>query len=142
MDTETKKALLEATLTRAAEQLGDVTAPAIALYFRRFPEACEAFERLWSGSRGLLEGEMVAQSLYCMMNWFDSPGEIEIVLLGSVPHHAHTLKVPPGWYGGLLNAVADTIEATIPVGKTDERAVWREMRGELIGLIETSAQYV
>ncbi len=35
---------------------------------------------------------MVEQALYCLMYGFDSPGEIEILLLGSVPHHNDTLN--------------------------------------------------
>lgn len=141
MDTDGKKALAEAILMRAAEDLGDVTQPAIALFSQRFPQSHEAFERLWSGNRAKLEGEMVSQALYCLMSWFDSPGEIEIVLLGSVPHHAQTLEVPPDWYGGLLAALADTIGATIPDDAAQERALWGELKAELLGVIEQSALY-
>ena len=142
MDIANKKTLLDTTLTRAAEELGDVTAPVMVRFYRRFPDSLEAFETLWPGRRGVLEGEMVERALYCAMTWYDYPGEVEIVLLGSVPHHAETLKVSPDWYGGLLEALAETIEETIPVWAVAERRVWREVHGELAELVEQSAQYV
>jgi hypothetical protein len=122
MQVEQKRRLLEQSLERVVEQIGDITQPTMARYYGRFPAAVEAFERLWPGNRAQLEGEMVERALYCLMYWFESPGEIEIMLGGSVLHHNDTLRVPPEWYAGLVDATIDVIVATIPPGNGPELA--------------------
>ena len=139
---EEKKRLLEQGLERVVELVGDITQPTMERYYRRYPAARGAFERLWAGNRAQLEGEMVERALYCLMYWFESPGEIEIMLGGSVLHHNDTLQVPPEWYSGLSDAAIDVIEETIPPGHGAERAVWDELRRELGGLVEQSRQYI
>ena len=59
MQVEQKRRLLEQSLERVVEQIGDITQPTMARYYGRFPAAVEAFERLWTGNRAQLEGEMV-----------------------------------------------------------------------------------
>jgi len=135
-------ALVETTLTRAAEQLGDITEPVMADFYRRFPEARAMFAhhgRLYPAN---LEGEMVQQALYCLMHWFEAPGEVEIVLLGSVPHHNDTLEVPPAIYQGLLQATAAIIGDTIPAENLLEQAAWQSLREQLAAVIEQGGRYV
>lgn len=139
MTSTERTALVEQTLLRAAERLGDVTAPVLAAYYQRVPESKAAFEHHAGVNRSQLEGEMVENSLYCLMTWFESPGEIEMLLAGSVPHHEETLQVPPHWYEELLEATAEVIAATIPVDQSDELAVWDELRRDLRTLIRNSA---
>lgn len=141
MDTAAKRALLETSLERAAEEIGDITRPVIDLFYQRFPESREAFDRLWPGRRDTLEGEMTERTLYCLMQWFESPGEIEIMLMGSVPHHDATLQVRPEWFAGFIDATADVITATIPVDRTDEQEVWQELRAELQEIVDQSASF-
>ena len=83
---------------------------------------------------------MVERALYCLMYWFDSPGEIEIMLGGSVLHHNDTLQVRPEWYSGLIDATIDVVVATIPPCNGAELEVWDELRRELGGLVEQSRQ--
>jgi hypothetical protein len=142
MRVEQKKLLLEESLERVVEQIGDITQPTMERYYFRLPAAREAFERLWPGNRSQLEGEMVERALYCLMYWFDSPGEIEIMLGGSVLHHNDTLRVPPEWYAGLIDATIDVIVATIPPANGAELEVWDELRRELGGLVEHSRQFL
>lgn len=84
---------------------------------------------------------MVEQALYCFMEWYESQGEIEIVLMSTVPHHIQTLQVDPRHFSELMVAVSDTIVATIPPDKADELAVWAELRNDLMELVEGSAKY-
>ena len=137
-----KSALIEGILMRAAEQVGDITPAAMALFYQRCPEARQLFEHHGGGRVYNLEGEMVEMALYCLMHWFDSPGEIEILLQGSVPHHNDTLKVPPEAYRGLLQATAEVIRDTIPPDRPDELAVWREVGEDLAGLIDYSRRFL
>ena len=44
MGSADRLALVEQGLTRAAEQIGDITAPAMALYYARYPEAKAGFQ--------------------------------------------------------------------------------------------------
>ena len=142
MRVEEKKRLLEESLERVVEQIGDITQPTMERFYLGFPDARDAFERLWQGNRSQLEGEMVERALYCLMYWFDSPGEIEIMLGGSVLHHNDTLHVPPEWYAGLIDATIDVIVATIPPANGAELEVWDELRRELGGLVEHSRQFL
>ncbi|MGL4566753.1 MAG: hypothetical protein ACRCVD_15770 [Halioglobus sp.] len=135
-------ALLEHTLTRAAEQIGDITQPVMSLYYQRHPEARTAFEAHCQGNRAALEGDMVERILYCLMYWLESPGEIEIMLAGSVIHHADTLQVTPLWFEEMLGATADIIGATIPGDSPEELAVWNRVCGELCDVIRQSSKHV
>ena len=141
MELATKKALLESSLERAADALGDITPHVYEDYYARFPEARTSFELLYPGGAKLLEGEMVSQALYCLMEWFDSPGEIEIILLGTVPHHIETLGIQPYLFKELIVAVCDTIQATIPAEEAGERAIWAELRSEMLSLFAEAAAY-
>jgi len=132
MDLATRQALLEGGLERAAEALGDVTEPVMAVFYERFPEAQAAFDRLSLGNRAQLEGEMVAQAVYCLMTWFEYPGEVQGVLMTSVPHHKQTLEVRPEWYEGLLSSTCAVLSADAPDGA---RQVWQDLRSELCDFI-------
>jgi len=142
MGKDENSALAEAVLLRAAEHVGDITAPVLAVYYQRFPQARQLFEHHGNRRSHCLESEMVEQALYCLMNWFESPGEVEIVLLGSVPHHNDTLRVPPEAYQGLLQATAEVIGDTIPSGNTAERAAWKRLREDLDEVIEASRKHI
>ena len=136
MDLATRQALLEGGLERAAEALGDVTEPVMAVFYERFPEAQAAFDRLSLGNRAQLEGEMVAQAVYCLMTWFEYPGEVQGVLMTSVPHHKQTLEVRPEWYEGLLASSCSVLSAHAIDG---EQQVWEDVETELRGLILDAA---
>jgi AcrR family transcriptional regulator len=141
MDLDRKKALLESSLERAAEALGDVTPQVMAAYYQRHPEARQRFDELLPGGGRRLEQEMVEQALYCLMEWYNAPAEIEIILTNTVPHHAETLGVRPQLFSELIAAVCDTIAATIPAHEAGERAVWRELREEMQRLVDEGARF-
>ena len=137
-----RKDVVEGILERAAENAGDITAPVMALFYQRFPEAREMFAHHGSHRLYSLEGEMVEQALYCLMYWFQSPWEVEMVLMNSVPHHNDTLKVPPAVYQGLLTATSEVIRDTIPEGHDEEKTAWDELCDNLAGVIEQSSQFI
>lgn len=141
MSSTGKTAVVDNILSRAAEQVGDITRPAVDIYYDRFPQARALFEKHAVGAKQNLEGEMVERALYCLMYWFDSPGEVEILLMGSVPHHSDTLKVAPELYQGFLVATTEVIAATIPPENIEELSVWQELCNELEKLIVQSGQY-
>ena len=129
MDRAEKMALLDRGLTRAAEAIGDVTPPVMALYYARYPEAAASFEHRGLGKTAALEGEMVENCLYCLMHCIDRRGEIDILLETSVPHHHFTLDVSLAWYRGMVDATIDVIAETVSAGAADEQALWAEIRG-------------
>ncbi|MFA7604350.1 MAG: hypothetical protein WCY29_15225 [Novosphingobium sp.] len=141
MDVAEKQSLIQTSLARTAEALGDITGPVYALYYERCPEAQERFDHFYPEGRERLEGSMVEQALYCLMYWFDSPGEIEVVLISTVPHHIETLGVPGDMFARLITAVCDTVTATIPPEEKDELLVWEELHADLIGLCNESAKH-
>jgi hypothetical protein len=142
MNVATQNDLLEAVLERAANRLGDITPLVIERFYQQFPDARETFRSLSAAYGAALEGEMVERTLYCLMSWLHSPGEVEIVLMDSVPHHAATLGVPPAMYAGLLDATAATIAETIPPHRSQEVELWRQVSDELREQIERSGMYI
>jgi hypothetical protein len=139
MEKAEKLALLNTSLERAADQLGDVTAPIMALYYRRYPEAEAAFERLSIGDKPQLEGGMVENTLYCAMTWLESQAEVEIMLWHTTPHHEHTLDIRLEWFTGFADALIDVIAQTIPPECRGELAVWEEIRTGLISTMTEAA---
>ncbi len=136
-----KKALLDASLERAAELLGDITPQVMAAYYARQPGGLESFEFHSLGDLNQLEGQMIEQVIYCLMQWYESPGEIEIILLTTIPHHIDTLKIAPQFFADLIEVTCDVIAGTIPAEATDEQAVWEEVRHEMQALCAQGAAY-
>ncbi|NCU11201.1 MAG: hypothetical protein GXC70_03415 [Sphingomonadaceae bacterium] len=130
--------LLEAALERAAGQLGDPTAPVMAAFYARFPEARASFEHHWPGKADRLEAEMVGNSLYFVMTWFERRSEVEITFGSSVPHHHHTLAVPVDWYDGLIEATVEVLAATCPQGAAAEAEMWQTLREGLTRAVRES----
>lgn len=130
------QAAIEARLERAAEVLGDLTRPVITEYYRRFPEARGSFAHHAPLGPERLEAEMVGNTLYYVMTWFDSPVEARIYFDTSVPHHRVALDVPPDWFRGLIDTLIDVVEDAVPAIDAAEQHCWDEMRGALVGLVE------
>jgi len=117
-------ALLDASLERAAEAAGDLTAPVLAVFYAHHPDARAAFARHGGERQPRLEAEMVETALYCAMGWVDRRREIEIILANATPHHQETLGLPVAWFSGLTDALVATVLATIPADASSERALW------------------
>lgn len=138
MDVAEKLALIETTLERTAEQLGDITGPVITHYYQRCPEIKALFAELGRGNPAEIEGQMVESILYCFMTWFKSPGEIRIILSESAIHHLLTLGVTLEGFTYLMVATWEVITGTIPPDCHDEMATWTELRSDLLAIIEAS----
>lgn len=134
MDKE-RQQIVEAGLERAAEALGDVTAPVMAEFYRRYPDAQASFQHHSPHNPGSLEAEMVGNALYYVMTWFEAPGEARIAFDSSVPHHRVALGVPPDWYRGFLETFLDVVEPVAALSDQD-KAIWTELRESLVGLVE------
>lgn len=133
--TNIRQQQIETGLGRAAEVLGDVTAPVMACFYDRFPDARASFAHHSPHNVASLEAEMVGNTLYYVMGWFENPVEARIAFDSSVPHHRVALAVPPDWYRGFIEAFLDVVEpAAAAVG--DEAAAWAELREGLVGLVE------
>ena len=100
MDSATKLQIVEAILERTASAVGDITESVMAEFYRIAPEVQDVFKQHRPVDTGWLEAGMVEQALYCFMDWYKSPGEIKMTLLGSVPHHVETLNVSADHYQG------------------------------------------
>ena len=142
MDKAERRAVLERSLERAADKLGDITPHVFAAYYARHPGARADFEFHHPGKAETLEGEMVSQALYCLMEWFECPGEIEIVLLGTIPHHIETLHIEPARFADLLLQVCDTIGDTIPASEATEQEVLAGLRADMVDLFNQGYAYV
>ena len=142
MDLEHKLALLTAILERAAATLGDITPHVMAAYYLRHPEAVAVFEHHEPGNRLSLEGEMVGEIVYCLMEWFEAPGKIEVVLVTTVPHHLATLEIPAVLFHDLITAVCETIGGTIPAAASAEQAIWAQLCREIHAVVGLEIAYM
>lgn len=133
-----KQQIIEAALERAAAQLGDITPLVMARFLVRCPDAEPSFAHHWPDNPQRLQAEMVDNALYCVMTWFERRAEIEIILCTSVPHHVETLKIPGHWYRELLAATVDVLALTCPAAGAEEAALWAELRGALIRLVDVA----
>ncbi len=127
--------LLETSLERTAEQLGDITAPVMKRYYEIHPGARASFREHGLGNTVKLEAEMVESVVYCLMNWLDRPQEIRIMFGSTVPHHEETLHVKTDWFRGLVDAAVHVIAQTIPIARQDERNLLEEIHQGINNLI-------
>lgn len=128
--------LIENGLGRAAEALGDITQPVIDLFYARFPDARASFVHHSPRNPASLEAEMVGNTLYYVMRWFENPVEARIYFDTSVPQHRVALGVSPDWYRGFIEAFLDVIEPAAEPRDGEEMAAWTELREGLVGLVE------
>lgn len=135
MDLNTKMTLLETSLERAADALGDITDPVMERYYAVHPGAQASFRQHGLGNTVKLEAEMVESVVYCLMNWLDRPQEIRIMFGSTVPHHEETLHVDSDWFSGLVDAATHVITETIPEMKQDERKLLEEIHQGVNALI-------
>jgi len=142
MSTVEKQDIVNAILERAAEQVGDITGPVLERFYQECPEAHQLFKLLFPLDPCRLEAEMVEQSLYCIMHWYTSPDEIEIILLESVPHHAQTLNISATVFKSLLHATTEVIRSTIPANHQTQIDVWDEAFTRLEAIIEKACGYI
>lgn len=140
MDMDAKTTLLETSLERAADKLGDITDPVMNRYYAVHPGARESFREHGLGNTVKLEAEMVESVVYCLMTWLDRPEEIRIMFGSTVPHHEETLHVNSDWFSGLVDAAVHVINETIPDAQQNERALWDEIHKGISDLI-TDARY-
>ncbi len=141
MDPSDKSALLATTLGRAAEQLGDITPHVYARYYAAYPEARGHFVQLQPEDSARLEGEMVEQILFCLMELPEDRIYIEIILLHTVPQHLEDLDLPLSLFDGLICAVRDVIGDLIPAANASERSAWYELAADLLGMVHHIARH-
>ena len=141
MEREVALELVTATLERAADQLGDITGRVIDLYYSRHPTVHERFEFHDPCRPDRLQGTMVEQVLFCMLRLHESPGEVEIILMTTIPHHIETLGVSGELFDDLLVATTEVVAGTIPAEAEDERRAWNELVQSLLEICATGATY-
>lgn len=141
MDQTHKIGLVDIILERAAETAGDITQAVMTDFYNKHPKAKAHFLHHFPANTEKLEANMVEQALYCLMDWYQSPNAVEILLQGSVPHHMETLNIPADIYNGLLQSTARVVSDTIPSENRLEIEVWNEARNRLQDVISESSQY-
>lgn len=128
--------LAERSLTRLADQRGDVTDPVLQAFYARHPDARASFEHHGLGQMRDLEGRMTAESVFLLLQWVEDPATARIDQGTAIVHHNDTLLVPPRWYLGLVDAALEVLLETVPADATDERDLWLAVRGEFAAFVE------
>lgn len=136
MSDEAGKRAIEARLERYCENHGDPTRPVMVEFYRRFPTARASFAHHAPHDPAKLEAEMIGNTIYYLLCWFENPIEARIYFDTSVPHHRVALDVPPDWFRGFIEALIDVIEAAEPAIDGHEARAWFSMREGLVGLVE------
>jgi len=131
--------LMETTLERAAEAVGDLTRPVRDRFYRRYPEAAASFHELGLGEPGPLEARMIESALFCLMHWLEESTVVKTLVDVYLPHHCITLNVREEWFQGMVEETADIVMETIPPEQAAEQAVWGEIRAGLIAAIADAA---
>ncbi len=124
--------IAERSLERLSAERGDVTREVIARFYHAFPDARASFEQHGLGDVAGLEGRMVAETAFLLLQWSESPEIARIDHGTAVPHHNDTLKVGPHWYLGMVDALFSILYETLPAGAKDERDHWDKVRGEIV----------
>jgi hypothetical protein len=132
-----RSALAQRSLERLAEIGGDITEPVLEAYYREHPGARASFVHHGLGETAKLEGRMVAESLYLLLTWTENEAAARIDHGSAIVHHNDTMQIPPHWYLGMVDAVLEVLLATIPAEARDERAMWREVRGEFARFVQS-----
>lgn len=133
----TRAELAERSLTRLAEQRGDVTAPILETYYTHHPDARASFEHHGLGQTAELEGRMVAESLFLLLTWVEDPATARIDHGTAIVHHNDTLHVTPHWYLGMVDASLEVLLESVPPDCTDELALWHEVRASFAAFVES-----
>lgn len=140
MTPEQKLDILNHSLERAAEELGDINALVQSRYYKAYPEAEEEFNRLAfqnRNTRSRMENSMIDSVLYCFMVWFEHPKEVDLTLQGASLQHTET-KIPLAVVVGLLETTADVILSTVDRDDTETRRIWQELQNSLIEIMDQS----
>lgn len=138
MDRKEKLAVIEEILDWAGDKLGDITPRVRERFFAVHPDGKALFIRHGGRDPSRLEGDMIESALFCLLNWFERPGEVESIFRDTVPHH-EILEIDAKHFSGLLRAVFDVIGDVMPACRPDWYRVWGEARTELLDLAEGSS---
>jgi hypothetical protein len=123
--------MLDRILSRAVDRLGDLRPAVMTRFYGKYPETRALFSEQSAGHPQRLEGEMVEQTLYCLMTWVERPAEVAIVFRSTVPHHEAALNVSPGLFLGFVDAVVHVLLTTSPPRHPEERALLESLRAAL-----------
>lgn len=138
MNTFSSAELFERCLEYAAENIEDLHQPLLERFYQRIPDAKSLFSKHDRPS-SRLEDEVIEQALYCLMNWYRRPAEIEILLQETVPHHIETLDIPLSYFLGLLDTLIELIAAAVPQGAVEEHKILSELLSDLGAVINGAA---
>ena len=132
-----RAAIAEASLERLAEAKGDITVEVIDHYYRACPDARASFEFHGLDNVAELEGRMVSETVFFLMQWAADPATTKISQGTTICHHQDTLEIGPRWYLGLIDAVLEVLWETIPASNATEREMWLAIRTEAAEFIDS-----
>ncbi|WP_095011241.1 hypothetical protein [Tsuneonella mangrovi] len=125
------------SLTRLAEQRGDVAGQVINRFYRDHPDARSSFEHHGLGQTRDLEGRMATESIFMLLQWVEDPAAARIDQGTTIVHHNDTLQVPPRWYLGLVDAALAVLFETFPPDASNEHAMWLEVRADYAAFVDS-----
>lgn len=138
MNNDEKLSVVDRILENVADQLGDISPLVLDRFHRDHPEAKALFSHHGGSRTTQLENDMVESAVYCLMIWFESPAEIEVMFSNTVPHH-ELLKIPAELFSSLLETTHNVIEKTIPERDQPSQRVWAELKRTLVELAKASS---
>lgn len=103
---------VEEALGHAAEMYGDITPMVMERFYKKYPEVESLFAELSLGRSREMEGEMVTQSIYCLMAIFGNPITTKIMLQEAIVNHLY-LKISCDYFNGLIESTVDVVISSL-----------------------------
>ena len=122
---------LDRVLQFACDAYGDITPQVSEHFHARHPDARKAIEERYPGRLAELEGLMVEQALYCIMQWPIDRQEVEFILGTVGPQHASTFGIGTEHFIGFFDSVFAVIRQTIPSHALPESRIFGSLQSEL-----------
>jgi hypothetical protein len=134
---ESRARLAQAGLERLAAERGDITAEVLRRYYARMPDARGSFERHGLDDVAGLEARMVSETVFLLLRWAEDRSATMIDQGSTIVHHNDALEIGPRWYLGLVDSVMELLLETIPPEAQVEHAMWRAVRAEIGGFVDS-----
>lgn len=131
-----RSALVQSGLERLADRRGDITGRVLARYYRQCPQARASFRHHGREQTAELEGRMVAETIYLLLQWATDPAAARLEQANTIVHHNDALDIPPHWYLALIDAVLAEVLETPGEDPAAECKAWLSIRDEMAEFIE------
>lgn len=133
MTAPSDRALIEESLSLAADRCGDLTA---RVYARLFDEQPAMETLFWRDADGKIRGEMLARAFEAILDFIGERHYADNMIRAEIVTHSQ-YDVPPDVFRTFFAVVAATVKDAAADGWTQAmEAAWARLLAEMDGLVE------